>query len=104
MGDYTDLYDPEELCPEDTGNDNARIVGHHTEQECRYYRDEMARREGHCAALGVGRQYRELVAATRGRLAGPVGRTFARHVPENRRLSAPEAENPHTPSTEKEDA
>ena len=60
--------DPENYDGHDTGDDCTRLKGKHTEEECRYYRDEMTRRDAHHSALGVGREYRRLRAAARGRL------------------------------------
>jgi len=99
MYDYTDLYDPEDFDPHETGDDNARIVGRHTEQECRYYRDEMARREAHYTALGVAKEYHALVAAVRRpALAAPRRKALPGLVPESRRLPAPGGEtNPPSP-------
>ena len=89
MDDYTDLYDPDDHDGDDTGDDNARLVGRHTEAECRHYRDEMARRQAYSQALGVGREYRRLMAATRGELPEPA----CKALPVRKQLPTPKEES-----------
>ena len=99
MDDYTDLCDPDDDDGDDTGDDNTRLVGRHTEAECRLYRGEMARREAYYQALGVGRQYRRLVAATRGELPEPARKA----LPLRKQLPAPKDEPPTGPDSREED-
>jgi len=80
-------WDPETGDGHDTGDDCTRLKGTHTEEECRCYRDEMARREAHHTALGVGREYRRLQAAARGTLHEPRRTVGSRH----RLLPAPDS-------------
>ena len=89
-----------------TGNRlEISIVGYefrdprHTEQECRYYRDEMARREAHCRSLGVGKEYRQLVAATRGELHARLRKA----LPLPKRLPAAKEKPPTSPDSGEEE-
>jgi hypothetical protein len=94
MHDPADLYEPDDY-GDDTGDDCTRLKGRHTEAECRYYREEMARRRAHAQALGVGRECALLSAAAHGRLPEPAAPTpLPEPVPESRRLPAPANDSP----------
>jgi hypothetical protein len=84
---YEDVYDTDDYDDLDDGDDCHRLVGRHTEAECRYYRDEIARREAVCAALGCGREYRRLMAASCRRALPP---SAHRALPLRRALPAPQ--------------
>ena len=100
MRDYSELHDPEDA--DEAGDGRPRLKGKHTERECRYYRDEMARREAHYRALGVGREYDLLMAATRRRLPGPPRTALPGRIPEDRRLPAPDDDSRLLSSEEEE--
>ena len=86
MGAEDELFDPDDFDLDDAGDDRTHLVGQHTAAECRYYRDEMHRRQAHCKALGVGREFRELMNAQRKALPQPRRKA----LPARKLLAAPE--------------
>ena len=103
MHDHTDLYDPDDFDPHEEGDDRACLVGQHTEAESRYYRDEMLRRQAHCEALGVGREFRELMDAQRKALPAPRSKALPAPIPESRRLPAPKEDESNVSSPDEEE-
>ena len=98
MDDWPYFEDPEEDDDEDTGDDRNRLRGRHTERECRYHRDETARREAFYQSLGAGREYRHLVSATNRELP----RRDPKALPLRRQLAAPQ-QPPTDPDSGKEE-
>jgi hypothetical protein len=97
---HEDLYDDDDLDPSDTGDDRNRLVGRHSETNCRLHRDERYRREAAYTALGCGREYRHLMEAGRRRVLPPTERSA---LPARRQLPAPEDEDPTNPHSPEED-
>ena len=103
MGAEDELYDPDDFDLDDTGDDRAYLVGQHTEAESRYYRDEMRRRQAHCEALGVGREFRELMDAQRKALPEPARKALPAPIPETRRLPAPKEDESNVSGPDEEE-
>jgi hypothetical protein len=104
MYDYTDLYDLDDYDGHDTGDDCNRLLGRHTEAECRYFREEMACREAHHTALGVAEEYHALVAAVRRpALGAPRRKALPGLVPESKRLPAGKSEESIVSNSNEED-
>ena len=94
MLELHDFYDSADYDGHDTGDDCTWLKGKHREKDCRYCRDEMARRLALYRGLGVAREYRLLTqAAHRPVLTGQRRMALPAPVPQSRLLPAPRTDD-----------
>ena len=96
---YDELYDGDDHDPDDDVGSRNRLMGRHTERECRFYRDEMRLRTAQYKVLGCGREYRQLAGAQREALPEPARKALAprRRLPGPKKVpttAPPEATKP----------